>query len=517
MAHPPGTVVAGFTVDRVLGAGGMGTVYLARHPRLPRWDALKLMRADLTGDPGFGARFEREADLAAQLHHRNIVTIYDRGCSEGQLWIDMQYVAGTDCSEVLKAGVLPVDRAVHVVREVGIALDYAHAGGLLHRDVKPANILLAPSRHADDPEQVLLTDFGIARSINEAPRLTTAGELLLTPDYAAPEQIRLERLDHRVDVYALGCVLYELLTGSVPYPAHYRAATLEAHLGQPPPRPSVVRPQLPPGLDGVIATAMAKHREDRYATCADLVRAAEAAIRTPDPLPQAAMAAGTIPRPARRTPKFLRRCATVVVATATAAAALALPSDQSQILATMSLPIPRSAALPAEILVAPLLLGGNLDLHLVDFRTGSVERRLTTAPGEDRNPSISPDRQTIVYVRVADDRPTLRVMAADGSGDRELFIRPPPGCAQMGRPAWNQVQRDQLAVVCVDERRHPTLQILGTDGQHVRTLVDGPDYVSDPTFSPDGARLALAVSTFAGAEGGGIVTLASDGLSLIHI
>ena len=511
MAYPAGTLFAGFTIDRVLGTGGMGTVYLARHPRLPRWDALKLMSADLSGDPGFKVRFEREADLAAQLHHRNIVTVYDRGCTDDQLWIDMQYVAGTDCSEVLKDGPLSAERAVHVVREVGIALDYAHAGGLLHRDVKPANILLAPSRHAEDLEQVLLMDFGIAKAINEAVKLTSVGDLLLTPDYAAPEQIRLERLDHRVDVYALGCVLYELLTGTVPYPSHYRALTLEAHLSQPPPRPSAVLPALPPGLDFVIAKAMAKQREHRYANCADLVKEAAAAIRPPDPLPQAAMVPAATVRAEPRTPKVVRRFVTGLVAIASLAAAFVVPSEKSQILTALSLPMPESAALPVEHLVAALEIEGNVDLYIVDSGSGAVLERLTTSTADDRGPSISPDRQSIIYTQLTAEQQTLRVMAADGSGDRELFPREPQGCLQMDRPGWSRAQPDLLAIVCVNDAGRQLLRVIRTNGQVVHTFDVKRAYLADPTFSPDGATIAFAASGVAASNGGALYTIATDG------
>jgi len=158
-------VFAGFTIDRVLGAGGMGTVYLAQHPRLPRKDALKLLRSDLSSDPGFRTRFEREADLAARLDHRNIVTVYDRGRTDEQLWIDMQYVDGIDASQALESDPdsMTVPRVLRIIAEVGNGLDFAHRHGLWHRDVKPANILLSPSAEDDEPERVLLTDFAWPR------------------------------------------------------------------------------------------------------------------------------------------------------------------------------------------------------------------------------------------------------------------------------------------------------------------------------------------------------------------
>ncbi len=285
MVLAAGDVFAGYTIEAVLGTGGMGAVYLAKHPRLPRRDALKLLNPAFSSDPGFRARFEREADLASGLIHRNIVAVYDRGAVDGQLWISMQHVAGVDASVAARSGdgSMTPHRVVHIVTEVGAGLDFAHRAGLLHRDVKPANILLAPSDDPAEPEHVLLTDFGIAKSTDEVQHLTGTGNLLATLAYASPEQIEAGQLDHRVDIYALGCVLYELLTGSVPFPESSPFATMTAHLKNPPPKPSDTVPWLPPGFDAVVAKAMAKKPEDRYNTCRELSLAARAALAAADP------------------------------------------------------------------------------------------------------------------------------------------------------------------------------------------------------------------------------------------
>jgi serine/threonine protein kinase len=261
----PGEEFAGYTIESVLGTGGMGAVYLARHPRLPRRDALKLLNPAFSGDPNFRTRFEREADLASALIHRNIVAVYDRGAVDNQLWITMQYVAGVDASVAARSGdgSMTPHRVVHIISEVGSGLDYAHRAGLLHRDVKPANILLAAPDDPTEPEHVLLTDFGIAKSTDEVQHLTGTGNLLATLAYASPEQIEAKHLDHRVDIYALGCVLYELLTGSVPFPESSPFATMTAHLKNDPPKATDRVPWLPPGFDAVIAKAMAKYPDDR--------------------------------------------------------------------------------------------------------------------------------------------------------------------------------------------------------------------------------------------------------------
>jgi tRNA A-37 threonylcarbamoyl transferase component Bud32 len=287
MSLRPGEVFAGYTVGRELGSGGMGSVYLVRHPRLPRYDALKLLRAELCDDPAFVGRFEREADTVAQLDHPNIVAVHDRGSQDGQLWISMRYIDGTNAEKALAdyhSG-MPPERAVRIVSKVASALDYAHRRDLLHRDVKPANILLASgSDDEDETERVFLSDFGVAKSIGVAAEreasLTSTGGVVATLDYASPEQIKGQPLDHRSDIYALGCVLYKLLTGSVPYPGESVAARVYGHLNNPPPAPSARVPSVPRGFDDVVATAMAKEPADRYSTCRALATAAREALAT---------------------------------------------------------------------------------------------------------------------------------------------------------------------------------------------------------------------------------------------
>ncbi|KAA0018055.1 serine/threonine-protein kinase [Antrihabitans cavernicola] len=281
MALLPGTVFAGYTIERRLGAGGMGAVYLARHPRLPRRDALKVLDDSLGSDHAFRARFEREAELASRLDHPNIVSIYDRGSEGSQLWISMQYVDGVDVSALVKQGpaALPPERVSYIIGEAARGLDSAHRRGLLHRDVKPANILVA--RSDDDHDKVLVTDFGIARSLDESVALTATGSLVATLAYAAPEQIEGKQVDHRVDIYALGCTLYEMLTGSVPFRRESPVAVMHAHLSSPPPRATLTSPGVPPEIDDVIAKAMAKDPAQRFGSCRELAEAAATALRSP--------------------------------------------------------------------------------------------------------------------------------------------------------------------------------------------------------------------------------------------
>ncbi|BAW08096.1 serine/threonine-protein kinase [Nocardia seriolae] len=285
-----GTVVGGYRIVRRLGGGGMGTVYLAQHPRLPRMDALKVLNEARPGDAEFHARFLREAEVAARLQHPNLVAVHDRGEHEGRLWIAMQYIDGGDLAEMIRRGpqVLTVERAVRIIGEAAQGLDEIHRAGLLHRDLKPANILLTTD--ADGSDRVLVSDFGVARPAHDTAE---SGGLAATLAYAAPEQLGSGPVDHRADVYALGCTLYQLLTGSVPFPRTSGGSVMYAHLHEPPPRPSAVNPRVPADFDAVIATAMAKDPADRFAGCGDLAAAARAALSPTPPRRRAGLLLAT--------------------------------------------------------------------------------------------------------------------------------------------------------------------------------------------------------------------------------
>lgn len=283
----PGDSFAGFRLERRLGAGGMGEVYLAQHPRLPKMAALKVLRAELADEESFRQRFLQEADHSAQLDHANIVAVFDRGQEGPHLWIAMQYIDGVSAGAAVRGGQLSVTRALRIVRKVASALDYAHHAGVLHRDVKPDNILLAHPR-ADQPERVLLTDFGIAKSLRSSAGFTVAGQLLASTPYGAPEQLQgATDIDHRADVYALGVTLFELLTGERPYSGGH-TELISAHLFGAIPRVSDTaggkRLGLSPRMDEVIRVAMAKDPRDRYGSCGALANAArEAAGAAPRP------------------------------------------------------------------------------------------------------------------------------------------------------------------------------------------------------------------------------------------
>jgi serine/threonine protein kinase len=268
-----GEVFAGYVLERLLGTGGMGEVYLAQHPRLPRQDALKILSLASTNDDEFRARFNREAELAATLWHPHIVGVLDRGEFNGRLWISMDYVDGTDAGRLIRerySGGMPEQDVYEIVTAVADALDFGHERRLLHRDVKPENILVTASD--GHRRRVLLTDFGIARRIDDVSNLTKANVAMGTINYVAPEQLLGKPLDGRADQYALAATAFHLLTGVPPFEDSNPAVVISHHLYTPPPRLSERRPDLA-HLDAVLARALAKDPGERYPNCLDFARA----------------------------------------------------------------------------------------------------------------------------------------------------------------------------------------------------------------------------------------------------
>ena len=262
-----GSTFAGYRLEAVLGRGGMGIVYRATELANGRSVALKLLRAELV-DPVFSARFSREAELGRRLNHPHIVPLLEAGQSEGVLYLTMAYIDGTDlCALLAEHGPLHPALAAAIVAQLAAALDAAAQLGLVHRDVKPANVLIE-SRDGDP--HAYLADFGVSRDVNARSGLTATGMWVGSVDYAAPEQFQSQAVDARTDVYALGCLLYESLTGEVPFPAGRDEEKLIKHLVEPPPQPTARRPELPPALDAVVARAMAKVPAQRFPTAGAL-------------------------------------------------------------------------------------------------------------------------------------------------------------------------------------------------------------------------------------------------------
>jgi YVTN family beta-propeller protein len=272
-----GTRLAGYRIQALLGRGGMGVVYLAEQLGPRRQVALKLLLDPATASQAFRQRFLREAELAAAIDHPNVLPVYDAGETEGVLWIAMRHVDGIDLAVLLASqGPLPAGQALAIAGQVAGALDAAHARGLVHRDVKPANVLL--EIEDGTVAHVYLADFGLTKRVGGARGLTVSGQVLGTIDYVAPEQIESGAVDGRADQYALGCVLFECLTGVVPFRGDSELAVLWAHVHDRPPRIGDHRPDLPAALDEVIGRALAKAPGDRHPSCGALVAAAQAAL-----------------------------------------------------------------------------------------------------------------------------------------------------------------------------------------------------------------------------------------------
>lgn len=305
-----GEVFAGYTIVRLVGSGGMGEVYLAQHPRLPRRDALKVLPASYSTDEEFRQRFSREADLAATLWHPHIVGVHDRGEADGRLWISMDYVDGHDAAHLLHdkypEGMHP-DDVLEIVGAVAEALDYAHQRQLLHRDVKPGNILITNPEHGK--RRILLADFGIARHADDSSDLTAANITVGSMSYASPEQLMGKQLDGRADQYSLAATAFRLFTGVRPFSHSNPAVVISHHLNSPPPLLASIKPELRV-FDPVMSKALAKNPDDRFNTChefavalADAPAMAPAAVTPSAPEPEPiAPAAVTEPLPVQTGP-----------------------------------------------------------------------------------------------------------------------------------------------------------------------------------------------------------------------
>jgi serine/threonine protein kinase len=270
-----GSVFAGHRIDGVAGRGGMGVVYKATHLALDRVVALKLIAPELSGDAQFRERFKQESMTAASIDHPNVIPIYDAGEEQGQLYVTMRYVPGTDLrAQIEQHGALPPAEAASIISQIAAALDAAHARGLVHRDVKPANVLI---EDRGGTRQAFLTDFGLTKHAATDSGMTKSGMFVGTLDYIAPEQLQGEKVDARTDVYSLGCVLYQAVTGQVPYPRDTEPSKMWAHMGEDPPSVLSVRGDVPPAFEEVVKRAMAKKPEDRYPSAGDLGRAVLAA------------------------------------------------------------------------------------------------------------------------------------------------------------------------------------------------------------------------------------------------
>ena len=341
-----GSVVAGYRIARLIGRGATGAVYLADDAQ-GQQVALKVLIPELARNERFRERFLREARIAASLEEPHIVPTLATGEEDGELYLVMRFVDGLDLREILKReGPLKADRAVDLVAQIASALDSAHARGLVHRDVKPGNVLI---HQTETGEHAYLCDFGLARHLASVDSLTGERALVGTIAYISPEQIQGAPIDARTDVYSLGCLLFECLTGRAPFERESEVATVYAHMNEPPPRPGDVRPGIPAGFDDVVGKALEKAPGDRYASCSELARASEAALH------------GELPKRSRRRRRIaLGAVAAAILAAAAATAGIVLTGDGGN----------RG---PARLAIAPKTLG------LIDATTHKVVGRISFA------------------------------------------------------------------------------------------------------------------------------------------
>jgi serine/threonine protein kinase len=386
-----GGEILGYRLDELVGRGGMGVVYRAYDRRLKRSVALKLVVPELSQEESFRSRFLAETEAAAALEHSNVVPIHDAGEVDGQLYLVMRYVDGSDLKALLRAeGTLEPARTIGICAQIAAALDAAHANGLVHRDVKPSNVLL------DGHDHVYLSDFGLARRLGEAIPPVAGEPSLGTPAYASPEQVAGGAVDARADVYAFACVLHECLTGEVPFPRTSELAVLWAHLHDPP--PSVAKyPELGP----VIARALAKDPGDRYRTCAELVEAAREALGLRDVVVR------------DRKPLLLIAAGLVVALGATVAALLLVRGHGPSRPSTKPVPAPKVDSLQridprTNKLAATLRLGSD--------PTGvAVDRGGVWVAEHDRNRITRIDRRTNRVAATGPAPGPLAIAAGEGS------------------------------------------------------------------------------------------------------
>jgi serine/threonine protein kinase len=414
-----GTEFANYRLEALLGRGGMSVVYRAHHIRLSRKVALKFLDPQLAQDESFRERFIRESKAAAAIDHPNIVPIYEAGEHDGLFFIAMRHVDGVDLKSLLEQnGRLDPARTFSIIAQLGSALDAAHARGLVHRDVKPQNVLVVSGAGPEPRDHVYLTDFGLTRDTTSSAVLTAAGDFVGTIDYATPEQIESRSLDGRTDIYSLGCVLYECLTGLVPFRRENEVAVMYAHLLEAPPSLRSERPDLSEGLDAVVARAMAKSKEERFGSCKEMVTAlrseltaAEAPSRDVDP----GESTTTAPSLRARVPERGQDLQEVLTTGEKSAAVGGTPSQQ-----TVQRSRPSIAESPADEVIerTTVSLAAEPVRHArLLYKSGSAKECLCELKG----PSVTVGRDPEAEISVDDSSVSWRHATFEPSGS-EWFV-----------------------------------------------------------------------------------------------
>jgi serine/threonine-protein kinase len=438
----PGAEFAGHLIEAVIGEGGMGVVYRARNLALDRERALKVLSPSLSADARFRERFRRESRLAASIEHPNVIPVHQAGEEAGHLFLAMRLVEGRDLREmVILDGPLEPGAAAAVTSAVAAGLDAAHASGLIHRDVKPANVLVGTEA---DAGRVYLTDFGISRTTTGGETVTGTGELVGTADFVAPEQIAGETVDHRADVYALGAVLYFALTGQAPFPRENELATLFAHTNAPRPRPSDVREGLSPLLDPIVATAMAVDPDERYQSAGEVARTLNAAVEGQETVPlgppRTTRPAPTVDTPAVRARQRRRwawlAAAGVVALGAAVAGVLVAQGGDDEAPASIPAPAPRAEA-PIDVGEGPVAAAVGPERVWVAARGGSevdgigqgngeldftedVPNPVAIAVGFDSVWAVSRDTDSLYRLDPLEDTEPLRIPLGGGADPRDV-------------------------------------------------------------------------------------------------
>jgi serine/threonine protein kinase, bacterial len=472
-----------YRLEELIGRGGMGEVFRATDTARKRVVALKRLPASLAADPGYQRRFRSESEIAAQLRSAHVIPIHDYGEINGQLYIDMRLVNGEDVSDRLdRRGPMSPHAAVDVVRQTASALDAAHAMNLIHRDVKPSNILLSPEDGRDGHDFVYLVDFGIARAADRVGELTGTGGVMGTPDYMAPERFEGRPISHAVDVYALACVLHKLLTGGAPFRAESLAALMYAHLTATPPRASLLRPGIPAHLDWVIARGLAKDPRERFATAGELAAAAHAALSStgtptlpPPPTPPPTPPPNPQPAPARRS----RR--TRVVIGAILAPILLVGAGTMGVRMLQSdntLPTEPASSAPKKVRVSANLSVSGARTLLVDT-TGT--KLLLSAPAYRPSGNLSDIRANVEIHDVAD--PAKVVTTANLTDERvDALAETSDGTTIVAASSTYGYQQRKAA---------NTLSLIDASTGRVRVSVPLPSAVVALALSPDGRRIYL--------------------------
>jgi serine/threonine protein kinase len=487
-----GDEFAGHRIECLLGRGGMGVVYLAEHIHLSHRRALKILAPELATDETFRQRFIRESRLAAKVEHHNIVPIYDAGESGGLLYIAMRYVEGTDLEALLRdRGRLSPHDTVSILAQVGGALDAAHAASLVHRDVKPANILIAQARR--EKGRVFLTDFGLTKRMDSRSRLTQTGLFLGTLDYVAPEQTLGQDIDGRADVYSLGCVLYRCLTNEVPFPRNLQTAVIAAHLMSERPKPSSLAPGLPREWDGVVAKAIAKNREERYGTCSELIEAATDVLRPSEgrattvkrASPTSGPSLPTVLQPAARGSRTQ-----APVEDGPASEPRHGPPELAQSPGEVGADRSRRQRLRVwgAILIGGLLLGGLLTA-LLPRMLSEPGIEPSERPDSNRAPAPLARSGRIAYLEGPESKPSLQVVALpfESSPGQEALSQG----EEMLRPDWSPNGR-WIVFAAREQGSDLDIWAIDSDAGQRDLVVDTPADEYAPDWAPSGRELAFS-------------------------